>query len=195
MSTPLLLETLRIEEGIVTNLDYHQARCDKSRKALFDEQNILKLDQNIHPPSTGIYRCRILYDTKIRHIKYIPYTPKKINTLRVVSSSLSYAYKYANREVFDLLLETYYEVDDVNIEQAGYLTDITIANIALYDGRLWWTPANPLLKGTTRQRHLDEGLLHLCHIHKKDLPHYTKIAVLNAMLGFHILKIDPKDIQ
>lgn len=187
MPTPLLLETIRIEEGVPCNLPYHQARFDQSRKILFQDATLINLDALINAPKIGIYRCRILYHTQTHSIEYIPYTAKIITKLKVIPSSLTYTHKYAARIMFNELLLAHPEVDDVIIEKDGYLSDTTIANIALYDGKVWWTPKVPLLKGTMRQKLIDEGFLHTCHIRKKDLKHYTKIALLNAMIGFKIL--------
>ena len=183
-----LLETIKCEDGIVFNLPYHQERVNKSRKELYNTTDTLALASFIVPPKNGLYRCRIVYAEKIQSIEYIPYIPKKIQNLKVVSSTLDYHLKYANREVFNTLIETYHDVDDIIIEKKGYITDTSIANIAFYDGKQWVTPTNPLLKGTMRQKLLDEGFLQTKDIKKEDLHHYTHVALTNAMLGFKILK-------
>ncbi len=182
-----LLETIKIEDGVVSNLSYHQARCDESRKALFNSTDTLDLSSLIQAPPKGLYRCRILYDEKIRSIEYIPYIPKEIHTLKIVSSNLEYDYKYANRDALNQLLQAHTDADDILIEKHGYLTDTTIANIAFYDGKQWFTPEKPLLKGTMRAKLLDEGFLHTRKIKKEDIKNYTQVALMNAMIGFKIL--------
>ncbi|HFQ61586.1 MAG TPA: hypothetical protein ENK39_04715 [Epsilonproteobacteria bacterium] len=195
-NTSLLLETIKIEEGKVFNLDYHQQRCDFSRSKLLQSKDKLDLSAAIHPPHKGLYRCRILYNTKIRSIEYIPYTPKKISTLKIISSNLEYAFKYAKRETLDSLLHTHADVDEIIIEKDGYLTDTSIANIALYDGEKWITPSRPLLQGTMRAKLIDDGLLTLGDIKKEHLSKYTQVALMNAMLGFKILTdISIQDIK
>ena len=184
---PLLLETIKIEDGEVSNLSYHQARCDESRKALFNSTDRLDLSSLIQAPPKGLYRCRILYDEKIHSIEYIPYSPKEIHTLKIVSSDLEYDHKYANRDALNKLLQTQPDADDILIEKHGYLTDTTIANIAFYDGKQWFTPEKPLLKGTMRAKLLDERFLHTRNIKKEDLKNYTQVALMNAMIGFKIL--------
>ena len=184
---PLLLETIKIEDGEVSNLSYHQARCDESRKALFNSTDRLDLSSLIQAPPKGLYRCRILYDEKIHSIEYIPYSPKEIHTLKIVSSDLEYDHKYANRDALNKLLQTHTDADDILIEKHGYLTDTTIANIAFYDGKQWFTPEKPLLKGTMRAKLLDVGFLHTRKIKKEDLKNYTQVALMNAMIGFKIL--------
>jgi len=186
-TSTLLLETIKIEDGEVSNLSYHQARCDESRKALFASTDRLDLSSLIQAPPKGLYRCRILYDEKIYSIEYIPYSPKEIHTLKIVSSDLEYDHKYANRDALNKLLQTYTNADDILIEKEGYLTDTTIANIAFYDGKQWVTPEKPLLKGTMRAKLLDVGFLHTRKIKKEDLKNYTQVALMNAMIGFKIL--------
>lgn len=188
MSKSLFLETIKIEEGKIFNLSYHQARFSKTQKAFFGIRHSLPLSEIIDAPPTGLYRCRILYDETIQKIEYIPYTFKKIQTLKIVSSDIDYTYKYADRKIFSALLETHSEADEIIIEKDGYLTDTTIANIAFYDGAKWLTPLNPLLKGTTMTRLLDEGLLHPKKIKKEALTNYTYVALMNAMIGFKIIK-------
>ena len=183
----LLLETIKIEDGEVSNLSYHQARCDESRKALFDLKDILDLSSLIQAPSKGLYRCRILYAEKIHSIEYIPYTPKEIHKLKIITSDLVYDHKYANRDALNKLLQAQPDVDDILIEKEGYLTDTTIANIAFYDGEQWLTPEKPLLKGTMRAKLLDEGFLHTRNIKKEEITDYTHVALMNAMIGFKIL--------
>jgi 4-amino-4-deoxychorismate lyase len=195
-SSPLLFETIKIEEGKVSNLEYHQKRCDFSRASLFQMTDSLELSSYIHPPSKGLYRCRIVYDEKIHSIEYIPYTPKDISTLKIVPSSIEYGFKYANRDAFNTLLKKHADVDEIIIEKDGYLSDTSIANIALYDGEKWITPSSPLLPGTMRAKLIDEGFLHLGDIQKENLSQYTQVALMNAMLGFNILTdISIEDIK
>jgi 4-amino-4-deoxychorismate lyase len=183
----LLLETIKIEEGEVFNLSYHQARFDTSRNELFELREELELSSIIKSPQKGLYRCRILYDQKIHSIEYLPYKPKKIQKLKIVTSNMNYDYKYANREAFNKLLQKHSAYDEIIIEKKGYITDTTISNIAFYDGDKWVTPTKPLLHGTMRAKLLDEGFLHLKEIKKEDLKNYSQIALMNSMIGFKIL--------
>ncbi|GIT99042.1 aminotransferase class IV family protein [Sulfurovum sp. TSL1] len=189
--TPLLLETIKIEDGVIHNLSYHQLRCNKSRQILFDSHDVLDLSSCIEAPKTGLYRCRILYAEHLHTIEYIPYTPKEIQRLKIVSSDIEYSLKYADRDALNALLESHKDVDEVIIEKKGYLTDTTISNIAFYDGKQWVTPAEPLLEGTMRAKLIDEGFLHPKEIKKERLQNYSHVALMNAMIGFKILNIKP----
>ena len=187
-ASPLLLETIRIENGEIYDLPYHQARLDRSRKTLFHTEETLSLSQVIEPPPRGLYRCRILYDTTVHSVEYLPYTPKEIGSLRIVPADIEYACKYADRKAFETLLKENSDVDEIIIEKEGLLTDTTISNVAFFDGEQWVTPAKPLLEGTMRAKLLDEGLLRTAEITKEMLSGYTQVALMNAMIGFRILK-------
>jgi len=195
LNIPLLLETIKIDKGKVSNLFYHQSRCDSSRKSIFKSENSLKLSSIIKAPPVGLYKCRILYTNTLHSVEYIPYQEKEIYSLKIVPSNISYDFKYANRKVFNPLLSILPDTDEIIIEKDGYLTDSTISNIAFYDGKQWLTPASPLLKGTMRQKLLDDGVLITKNITRVDLKHYSQVALINAMVGFKVLNIHPKDIK
>ena len=181
-----LLETIKIEDGQVMNIEWHNRRCNKSRLELFDEKKLLNLEEFIEAPQKGLYRCRILYDSKVNSVEYIPYTPKKIKSFKIVKSNINYSYKYSDREELNKLLDNAY--DDIIIEKNGLLTDTTIANIAFYDGKQWSTPLNPLLEGTLREKLLSEEFLVLKNIKSEDIKNYSHFALMNAMIGFQIQK-------
>jgi len=187
-STPLLLETIRIEGGVIHNLPYHQMRMSRSREHLFHTFSTIDLSAHLQAPDTqGVYRCRVLYGQEIEKVEYLPYTPKSINRLKIIASDIEYRYKYANRKNFENLLKAYPDADDIIIEKNGLLTDTTIANIAFYKEGKWYTPKRPLLEGTMRAKFLDKGILHLKDISKTELNDYTHVALINAMIGFKIL--------
>lgn len=187
-NTPLLLETIRIEEGIIHNLPYHQARMNRSREHLFHTFSVIDLASHLAiPKENGIIRCRVLYGQEIENIEYLPYTPKEIHTLKIVSSDIQYHYKYADRKKLDNLLTAHPNADEVIIEQDGLLTDTTISNIAFFREGKWYTPKKPLLEGTMREKFLKQGILHPHNIRKDEVKSYSHVALINAMLGFKIL--------
>lgn len=181
---PLLLETIRINNGQIENLEYHQQRCDNSRKILFNDTKLLDLASKITPPTKGLIRCRILYDTAIRSVEYIPYTPKDLKTFTIVKSDVDYSHKFADRSILEKLKAQYPQSDEIIIEKDGYLTDTTISNIAFLKDGEWITPSNPLLSGTMRAKLLKEGFLKEKLIRKEELSSFQGFALINAMIGF-----------
>ncbi|MFT7823570.1 MAG: aminotransferase class IV [Sulfurimonas sp.] len=185
---PLLLETIRCENGILGNLPYHQKRVDRSRNDLFGLKDKLELSSVLKAPKNGLYRCRLLYGREIISIQYLPYTPKEIHTIKVLAADIDYPYKYADRTELDTLLRSHPDADEIIIEQKGLITDTTISNIAFFDGEKWVTPDQPLLEGTMRAKLIDEGFLHPEKIHSSRIRQYQQVALTNAMIGFKIIK-------
>jgi len=184
----LLLETIKIKNGEISNLYYHQQRVNKSRQTLYKMNDILDISKHIIAPEKGLYRCRVIYHTHIHAIEYIPYTPKTIQSLKIVPTQLEYALKYLNRVNINALVHTHQNFDDILFEKNGYICDTSIANIAFFDGIQWVTPKNPLLPGTMRSKLLEEGFLIEKNIRKEALSSYSQVALMNAMIGFKILK-------
>ena len=183
-----LLETIRCENGRPYHLSYHQQRVDRSLKELgyavrYDLASLIKV------PDESLYRCRIIYDERAFSIEYLPYQKRAIRKLQLVEADgLDYALKYADRSALDRLFAQKGDADDILIVKDGLITDTSIANIAFFDGERWLTPKDPLLKGTTRARLLDEKMIFESEIRLQDLEKFTGFALLNAMVGFDEIK-------
>lgn len=180
----MLLETLRCENGSLLHLSYHQQRLEKSLRALQIAKSY-DLRALVIPPSEGVYRCRFLYNADTYTIEFHPYTPKAITTLKLVTAdSLDYPLKYSDREKLNHLFDQRGTCDDVLIVKNSLLSDTTIANIALLIGGKWLTPDAPILMGTTRERLIEEGFLSPASLRIDDIAKASKIAIMNAMVGF-----------
>lgn len=180
----MLLETIRCERGEALHLPYHQKRLEKSSQLLGIHQKY-DLQTLIVPPDNELYRCRFLYDANGYTIEYHPYTPKKMRSLKLLTcDTLKYPLKYSEREQLTTLFEQREDCDDVLIVKNNHLTDTTIANIALFIEGKWLTPESPLLEGTTRERLLDEKFLTIAPLRADDIAKASKVAVMNAMVGF-----------
>lgn len=178
------LETIKAQDGRLFHLEYHQQRLQRALASIGCKR-IFPLADLLCPPRDGLFRCRVLYDEESLTTEYIPYTPRIVHTLQaVIDDSIEYPHKYANRDRLDTLYTQRGSCDDVLIVKDGLLTDTTIANIALFDGKQWFTPETPLLLGTTRARLLEEGRLTPMRISLDMLPHFKATAIMNAMLGF-----------
>ncbi len=180
----LLLETICIQNGKVQYLEYHNQRFHKTQRDLFGVYSDFDLNSVIIAPTQGLYRCRILYDRDIQSIEYIPYEGKEVKNIALVQSDIEYNYKYANRKALDTLLASASNCDDILIHRDSLLRDTTIANVALQKNGQWFTPKEPLLAGTTRQRLIDSGLLIPKSIKLDKIKSYDSFALMNAMIGF-----------
>ena len=194
----LFIETICIEDGKISNLPRHQQRVDATRRRFFGQLPQMNLEEHIRNTGcgNGRIRCRVTYGTDIENIEYFPYHIRNVETLKTVEcDSIEYSYKYADRSSLDALFAGRGVADDILIVRNGLLTDTSIANIALWDGRQWHTPASPLLKGTRRAELLDNGILTEHDIPVKKIWTYRKIRLFNAMLHFGEIELPCTDIQ
>jgi 4-amino-4-deoxychorismate lyase len=190
-----LFETIRIEEGVAAHLSYHNARLNQTRKALYGTEEPIDLGEYLQDiPPKGLYRAKVIYDKKSIKPFYYIYKPKIIEKIKLIEAEVSYAHKYLDREALERLLVSAEGYDEILITQNGYLTDTSIANIALRQDGIWYTPTTPLLPGTTRARLIDEGKIIPRDIHHTELPQYQEIALMNAMTGFSTQKHPPHSL-
>lgn len=184
---PLCLETLPIRNAQLPDLRDHQARMDATRQALLNTSEILSLKNSIQLPDwldpTLTYKCRVTYGGQIEKIEFEPYQPRSVRSLKLaLADDIDYAHKYADRSALNALFAQRGSCDDVLLLRNGFITDTSYANVALYDGNRWYTPAHPLLPGTQRARLLREGMLHTANMRPNDLTDFRAISLVNAML-------------
>ena len=71
--------------------------------------------------------------------------------------------------------------DDILIVMNGLITDTSLSNLVFYNGATWVTPKKPLLKGTCRERLLEEGQITECDIHVNEINRFIGCKLINAM--------------
>ncbi len=193
----LLFESIRIENRQALNLRAHLDRMEASRETLWNirehiDPEIIKIPDQI---DREIWKCRIDYDTEIRKVSFTPYRKKLITKVKLVETAhIRYELKYADRRQFESLFRDHPGYDEFIITRDGCLTDTTFSNLALFDGKTWFTPLHCLLKGCRRRMLLEQGILTEVVIHRDELKHFTRISLINAMLDLGELLIDLKDI-
>lgn len=191
------IETIRIENERIHHLETHQQRFDRTRAAFFPNGKPIDLKQCLSAEGyTERTRCRVEYDSQIRSVSYLPYTIRPVKRLRCVEANApDYAFKKADRSALNALFELRGTADDVLIVCKNCLTDTSICNIALWNGRQWLTPATPLLGGTMRERLLHEGIIRTATIRADELSHYQTIRLFNAMIDFGEIELPVSAIQ
>lgn len=189
------LETIRVEDGVIKNLEYHQRRYAQTLKALSNLKP-QRLEDFIDAPKNGLFRCRLIYniDNNNIFVEFIEYKKRDINKLKLIESDIVYPFKSLNRDNLDALFAKKGECDDVLIVKDGLVLDTTIANIAFFDGKTWLTPHKPLLEGTTISRYLNLGYLSRAKVGVDDLLSFKKVALLNAMIDFDIIMKNTQEI-
>ena len=182
----LLFETIRLEDGVFINLEFHNLRFNRSREELLGEKNQLFLENEIVVPSdckTGTYKCKVSYSTSIFEIEIIPYQKRVIESLKLVEdNAISYSHKYSDRSHLIQLLTLRDDCDDILIVKDGYITDTSFSNIVFFDGEKWVTPSRPLLRGTMRESLLTRNLIEEADITFDDLKKFKEARLINAML-------------
>lgn len=181
----LFIETIRLQEGVLRNLPYHQERFERTRSRELGLSSHPLLEQVIQIPEgldRGWLKCRVLYGEEIELIEYEAHIRREVSSLKVVHADrLSYASKYANRSELEKLFAERETCDDILIVKEGFVTDCSYANTVFWDGRNWFTPDTPLLEGTMRAYLLDQGLIRKARIKQEDLGKYLKIKLINAL--------------
>jgi len=184
----LLLETIKIKDKKIYNLDYHNRRFNYSRKILFNAEDYIDLDEIIIIPgyvSDALYRCRIIYDSEIRKAEFLPYSLRKIKSLKIIhSDSIDYRFKYENRSALNELVKMKENCDEILIIKNNRITDTSVSNIVFFDNDKWFTPAGPLLKGTKREKLLEQKIIFEEEILLEDLKHFTKARLISSMIEF-----------
>jgi 4-amino-4-deoxychorismate lyase len=183
-----LVETIKIENGILQNISFHNERMIRSLFHIYNIKSVMLLEKVIIIPEDlkeGIFKCRVEYDRDIRKVEFLPYKFKIINSLKlVVDNSIDYAYKFLDRKRIEELSSSCEQNEDILIIKNGMITDSSYANVVFRDlyGK-WITPSSYLLPGTKRASLLKNGLIHEKIITLKDLGKYSEVRLINAMMG------------
>lgn len=194
----LLLETIRLENGEYNNLSYHEQRMNRSLKTLCGSEDYFDLERFISyldKPTQGLYKCRITYDENSQTAEFEPYQPRVVERLKLVEHNyITYEFKFQDRRQLEKLYQLRDGCDDILIVKKGLITDTSYANIVFRRGKQWYTPWDPLLKGTMRQYLLQWDKVIAEEITLKDLTGFETFKLVNAMLKFDSPEMDIKNI-
>lgn len=180
MQENIYFETIKCEDYEIFNLDYHNKRVTNTIGL-----NI-NLQEYIYPLNEELLRCKVIYnDFEVINVEYFPYKKREINSFKLIfDDEIIYNKKYLNRKNLDNLFSEKENCDEIIIIKNGIVTDTSIANIAIFYDGIWITSKNCLLKGTTRNRLLEEKFLIEKDISVEMLKNASKIALMNAMIDF-----------
>lgn len=178
----LLFETIKIENKIACNLEFHLKRVQSSisKRIKFDINEVLKTTLN------GLLRAKLIYDEdgNFKDIRFFEYKIRQISSLKFINSNLNYEKKYLNRNEIDRIFTMRGKCDEVLIVKNGQIADTSIANVAAKFNNTWYTPKSAILAGTTRQRLLESGFLKEMDFGIDELKNAQKFALMNAMIDF-----------
>ena len=186
----LLVETIKINNGVPLNLEYHNERLTRSVKELFGKVLFMDLREKIEVPSfarNGIFRCRVEYDYDIRKIEFLPYRIKPVYSLKIIErDDIEYRHKYVDRTQINEMLAMCGINDDFLLIRNEMVTDTSYANIVFRNERdEWYTPASYLLPGTKRASLLRSGIIRETEITVSDIKNYSEARLINALIDIN----------
>lgn len=182
----LLLETIRVSNGIFHNLELHRSRMLASCRELYSlPAPSLNLTAKDIPSQLSdlTLKCRVAYSRHIHSIEFEPYTPRTVRTLKMIhADSIDYHLKYADRTLLGNLQALKGDADEVMIIKDGLITDTSYSNLLFITPRGWLTPAAPLLNGVMRTHLLQSRLLKEAEITPEMLKPGNQLGITAVML-------------
>lgn len=179
------IESIKLKNGKIYHLSYHQKRVEKTFLTMFSNFNVLNLEhelQKIALPPIGLYKIRLEYDHTSYKIEIFPYQIKTIRTIQIIHcDTISYPFKSTNRAIFSELKNRSF-ADEIIIIKNGLVTDTSFSNLVFYKENQWFTPNSFLLNGTCRKRLLFERKIQQKPIKQTDIKYFEKIGIINAMI-------------
>ena len=193
-----LIESIKILDGRVYNLHFHENRANMSRMSLFgiqDPLNIKKVLSKLQIPKKGLLKCRIIYDQEISEVEIKPYSIRKIEKIKIIyDDHVSYQYKLLDRKELDLLYAQREVNDEILIVKNGLLADAYYYNIVCKLGSTYYTPSIPLLQGIQREYLLSKTTIIEEEISAEDILKFDMIYLINALTPLLTIGISPKSI-
>ncbi len=184
---PRFIETIKLLDGQLYNMEYHQQRVNKTAFHFFRSKQHVDLQYHFSQfnlPQQGFFKCRVIYEHKILSLQFLPYTIKPIKSLKVVEQNeIEYKYKFENREELTSLFDQRKNCDEIIIVKDKMVTDASYANLVFKRDDKWFTPTTYLLNGTMRQSLLNQGEINAKTISIDDIGKFEKVKLINSMLG------------
>ncbi|MBI3653419.1 MAG: aminodeoxychorismate synthase component I [Acidobacteria bacterium] len=191
-----LFETMRLEDGEFFLLERHRQRLQKSAAYFdfqFDGEEFYSLLKALrYDYAKGRWRVRVFvhregalrfevqeiasFDDRTRRVKF---------AARPVDSKNIFLYhKTTNRKIYEQALDESSDCDEVILwNEAGEVTEATIANVVIQVGERWWTPPRHcgLLNGTLRDELIATGELREKVIRKDELLRCDALFLINSV--------------
>lgn len=181
MREPMFSEAIKLKDGVLYNLSYHEMRMRRTTEHFFGI-NFPLLIEIPEDKMTGLFKCRIVYSNQIHSVEFIPYSFRAIRRLALVKDdSIDYVYKYTDRVALNTLLAKS-GCDDIIIIKDGHITDASSSNLVFEDKTGLYTPDSYLLRGTKREYLLDKGVIKERAIKVENIKEYDSIYLINAMV-------------
>ncbi len=189
--SPLLLESICLQDGEICLIEYHQKRVNRSlcSGAKLDLDTAIS---GLTLPQYGKHKLRLLYDREgqLHHRETIPYEMRQISRLYLREAThINYRFKWADRRMLDDLASDLGEDEDILLTKRGYVCEGRYANIAFGENGNWVTPAQIFLRGVMREYLIAVGEIKIEDVSVASLYDYPYVCLYNALmpLGFCVL--------
>ncbi len=183
-----LLESIKIYNKRLFNIEYHNIRMNSTRAELFNSNDQIDLNEIISIPNdltNELYKCRIIYSQEIISINFQRYKKKKIDCLKIVyDDEITYSHKYEDRTKFENHLSKT-KADEILIIKNKIVTDTSFSNVVFSDGAKYLTPSKPLLNGTKRAKLIADGIIQEEEIRLNDIQKFKFAYLVNALLDIN----------
>ncbi|WP_417427684.1 aminotransferase class IV [Halpernia sp.] len=181
------IESIKIEDQEIYNLDLHQKRVNETFKH-FGKENLLdlaKIFKDLEHDEDGLYKLRIVYDLNSKFkTGVIPYAYSTLNQISLVeNNTLDYSFKFEDRKIFDMM-KNKAKSEEIIIVKNNHITDSSYANLLFLKGKQWFTPNTFLLNGVQRQALLKSKKVKETEINLQNLKEFSHFQMINAMIGF-----------
>ncbi len=180
-----LIESIKVYNKRLYNIEYHNARMNNSRAELFNSKDQIDLSKIILLPDdllNELYKCRVIYSEKIISVDFQRYKKRKVDCLQIVhDNEITYSHKFEDRTKFEKYL-TKAKADEILIIKNELVTDISFSNVVFSDGIKYFTSSTPLLKGTKRAKLIAEDIIQEEEIKLKDISKFKSFYLINALL-------------
>jgi len=134
----LLLESIYLNNCLFRNLDYHEAIMKHAMRDLFNKAISFDLWtslQRVEFPIQGLYKTRVIYDSEIRKIEFVPYAIKPVRSLNLIHDNvIHYNHRFLDLSSLDQLFAKRGTADDILIIRNGLITDTWYANVIFQKG-------------------------------------------------------------
>lgn len=203
LNNPLFIETIRWSDGKFHLLELHGRRMERTRLEVFgsacgvpDPTWLPPVPENL---KNRTVKCRVIYDIAIRSIEFEPYTPRKIESLKLVDGgNIDYHLKYSDRSALTDLAEMRGDADEVIIVKDGFITDTSYSNLVFAAGERFLTSDRQLLRGVMLSHLLESGKVSAVALRLDDILPGNRYGItcafmVNAMLPIESAK--PIDIR
>jgi 4-amino-4-deoxychorismate lyase len=190
----LLIESIKVWNGRLCHLPYHEMRANRSRRELLGVHEPVRWADHIVVPDScrkGLFKCRVVFGHSIEEICFTPYKTRKIQSLKLVyTSGVKYSHKLLERQELDVLWAQRQDCDEIIIVNDDLLTDAYYYNLVFQKGNTWITPDTPLLEGVRRQLLLDKNQLITQKLCVGDIRSMDKVHLINALTPLGKITVD-----